>query len=318
MLDDGIYTTVSDVGDAENISKSYVSRILRLALLAPDIVEAIVAGKTDQALMLEQLERPLPANWEEQQKTDRNDARGIAQMIRVGLFRPVHVKTLQSQQRRMLLTTRKLLQSKMLDLENDLRGTLKNFGFKVGKIGAAGFEARVRELVDGYPTLRAMVIPVLVARAALREQFKVLHALLLRLVRHDRACRLLMTAPGVGPVAAMTFRATVDVPARFRKSKAVGAHFGLTPRKHQSGEMDRTGRISKRGDRMVRTVLFEAAQAVMIRLTRWCTLKAWGMKIARKRGLRRAIVAVARRLGVILHRMWASGTAYRWVQAATA
>jgi hypothetical protein len=220
MLDDGIYTTVSDVGDAENISKSYVSRILRLALLAPDIVEAIVAGKTDQALMLEQLERPLPANWEEQQKTDRNDARGIAQMIRVGLFRPVHVKTLQSQQRRMLLTTRKLLQSKMLDLENDLRGTLKNFGFKVGKIGAAGFEARVRELVDGYPTLRAMVIPVLVARAALREQFKVLHALLLRLVRHDRACRLLMTAPGVGPVAAMTFRATVDVPARFRKSKA--------------------------------------------------------------------------------------------------
>jgi transposase len=251
-------------------------------------------------------------------KTDRNDARGIAQMMRVGLFRPVHVKTLQSQQRRMLLTTRKLLQSKMIDLENDLRGTLKNFGFKVGKIGAAGFEARVRELVDGHPTLRAMVIPVLVARTALREQFKVLHALLLRLVRHDRACRLLMTAPGVGPVAAMTFRATVDVPARFRKSKAIGAHFGLTPRKHQSGEMDRTGRISKRGDRMVRTALFEAAQAVMIRLTRWCTLKAWGMKIARKRGLRRAIVAVARRLGVILHRMWASGTAYRWVQAATA
>ena len=145
-----------------------------------------------------------------------------------------------------------------------------------------------------------------------------LHALLLRLVRHDRACRLLMTAPGVGPVAAMTFRATVDVPAGFRKSKAVGAHFGLTPRKHQSGEMDRTGRISKRGDRMVRTALFEAAQAVMIRLTRWCALKAWGMKIARKRGLRRAIVAVARRLGVILHRMWASGTAYRWGQPATA
>jgi transposase len=230
----------------------------------------------------------------------------------------VHVKTLQSQQRRMLLTTRKLLQSKMLDLENDLCGTLKNFGFKVGKIGAAGFEARVRELVDSYPALRAMVIPVLVARAALREQFKVLHALLLRLVRHDRACRLLMTAPGVGPVAAMTFRATVDVPARFKKSKAVGAHFGLTPRKHQSGEIDRTGRISKRGDRMVRTALFEAAQAVMIRLTRWCTLKAWGMKIARKRGLRRAIVAVARRLGVILHRMWASGTAYRWGQPATA
>jgi transposase len=218
----------------------------------------------------------------------------------------------------MLLTTRKLLQSKMIDLENDLRGTLKNFGFKIGKIGAAGFEARVRELVEGRPTLRAMVIPVLVARTALREQFKVLHALLLRLVRHDRACRLLMTAPGVGPVAAMTFRATVDVPARFRKSKAIGAHFGLTPRKHQSGEMDRTGRISKRGDRMVRTVLFEAAQAVMIRLTRWCALKARGMKIARKRGLRRAIVAVARRLGVILHRMWANRTAYRWGQPATA
>jgi transposase len=245
-------------------------------------------------------------------KTDRNDARGIAQMMRVGLFRPVHVKTLQSQQRRMLLTTRKLLQSKMLDLENDLRGTLKNFGFKVGKIGAASFGARVRELVDGYPTLRAMVIPVLVARAALREQFKVLHALLLRLVRHDRARRLLMTAPGVGPVAAMTFRATVDVPARFRKSKAIGAHFGLTPRKHQSGEMDRTGRISKRGDRMVRTALFEAAQAVMIRLTRWCALKARGTRLAKRVGINKARVAVAHKLAVIVHRIWLDGTSFRW------
>jgi transposase len=121
-----------------------------------------------------------------------------------------------------------------------------------------------------------------------------------------------MTAPGVGPVAAMTFRATVDVPARFRKSKAIGAHFGLTPRKHQSGEMDRTGRISKRGDRMVRTALFEAAQAVMIRLTRWCALKARGTRLAKRVGINKARVAVAHKLAVIVHRIWLDGTSFRW------
>jgi transposase len=161
-------------------------------------------------------------------KTDRNDARGIAQMMRVGLYRPVHVKTLRSQKLRMLLTHRKLLQSKAIAIENDLRGTLRNFGLKVGMVGTAKFEARIKELIENLPDLAVLIEPLLVVRRALREQFVILHRRLLALVRDDEVCRRLMTTPGVGPVVALTYRATVDVPARFRKSKAVGAVFGLT------------------------------------------------------------------------------------------
>ena len=174
-------------------------------------------------------------------KTDRNDARGIAQMMRAGLYRPVHVKTLRSQKLRMLLTHRKLLQSKAIAIENDLRATLRNFGLKVGVVGTVKFEARIKELVENLPDLAVLVEPLLIVRRALREQIGILHRRLLAIVRDDDVCRRLMTVPGVGPVVALTYRATVDVPARFRNSKAVGAVFGLTPSKYQSGEIDRTG-----------------------------------------------------------------------------
>lgn len=180
-------------------------------------------------------------------KSDRHDARGIAQMMRVGLFTPVHVKTLASQEKRMLLTARKLMQRKMLDV-----------------------------------------------------------------VRHNPVCRRLMTAPGVGAVVALTYRATVDQPQRFVHSRVVGAHVGLTPRRHQSGEIDYDGGISKSGDTMLRTMLYEAAQTLLKQSGKWSWLKAWGMRVAQRRGLRRAIVAVARRLAVILHRMWTDGTDFRW------
>jgi transposase len=243
-------------------------------------------------------------------KSDRN--RGIAQMMRVGLYRPVHVKTLASQKRRMLLTSRQLLQAKALDIENDLRGTLRNFGLKVGMVGTVEFEARIRELVADHPDLAAIVEPLLIARRVLREQLGVLHRQLLEIVRQDEVCRRLMTTPGVGPVVALTFRATVDVPSRFNNSKAVGAALGLTPRRQQSGEIDRMGGISKSGDAMMREMLFEAALVLMTHSRKWSWLKAWGMKIARHRGMKRAIVAVARRLAVIMHRMWVDGTEFRW------
>jgi transposase len=159
-------------------------------------------------------------------KTDRNDARGIAQMMRVGIYRPVHVKTLRSQKLPMLLTHRKLLQSKAIAIENDLRGTLRNFGLKVGIVGKMRFEARIKELVEHLPDLAVLVEPLLLVRRTLREQIIVLHRRLLDTVRDDEVCRRLMTIPGVGPVVALTYRATVDVPARFRKSKAVGAVLG--------------------------------------------------------------------------------------------
>ena len=245
-------------------------------------------------------------------KTDRNDARGMAQMMRAGLYRPVHVKTLRSQKLRMLLTHRKLLQSKSIAIENDLRGTLRNFGLKVGIVGKLKFEARIKELVESHPDLAALVDPLLIVRRVLRQQLAVLHRRLLAIVRDDEVCRRLMTVPGVGPVVALTFRATVDVPARFHNSKAVGAVLGLTPCKHQSGESERTGAISKCGDEMMRVMLYEAAQILLVRSTRWSWLKAWAMQIARRRGMKKAIVALARRLAVIMHRIWVDGTEFSW------
>jgi transposase len=253
-------------------------------------------------------------------KTDRNDARGIAQMMRAGLYRAVHVKTLRSQKLRMLLTHRKLLQSKAIAIENDLRATLRNFGLKVGVVGTVKFEARIRELVENVPDLAELVEPLLIVRRALREQIGILHRRLLAIVRDDDVCRRLMTVPGVGPVVALTYRATVDVPARFRKSKSVGAVFGLTCSKYQSGEIDRSGAISRCGDEMMRAMLYEAAHIMLVRSTKWSWLKAWAMKIARRRGLKKAIVALARRLAVIMHRIWVDGTEFRWTgdQAAVA
>ena len=253
-------------------------------------------------------------------KTDRNDARGIAQMMRAGLYRPVHVKTLRSQKLRMLLTHRKLLQSKAIAIDNDLRGTLRNFGLKVGVVGSLKFEARIRELVETLPDLAELVEPLLIVRRTLRQQIVILHGRLLAVVRTDDVCRRLMTVPGVGPVVALTYRATVDVPARFRNSKAVGAVFGLTPSKYQSGEINRTGAISKCGDEMMRAMLYEAAHIMLVRQAKWSWLKAWAMKIARHRGIKKAIVALARRLAVIMHRIWVDGTEFRWTreQAAAA
>ena len=251
-------------------------------------------------------------------KTDRNDARGMAQMMRAGLYRPVHVKTLRSQKLRMLLTHRKLLQSKAIAIDNDLRGTLRNFGLKVGVAGGLKFEARIRELVENLPDLAELVEPLLIVRRTLREQIGVLHGRLLAIVRTDDVCRRLMTVPGVGPVVALTYRATVDVPARFRNSKAVGAVFGLTPSKYQSGEIDRSGAISRCGDEMMRAMLYEAAHIMLVRSTKWSWLKAWAMKIARQRGIKKAIVALARRLAVILHRIWVDGSEFRWTRETAA
>jgi len=245
-------------------------------------------------------------------KTDKNDARGIAQLMRLGWFRPVHVKAVLAQEVRALLTARKLLVEKQRDVRNSLRGILRGFGLKVGQVGKAGFTGRVRDLVAGQAMLEAIVEPLLQVHGTLREQHAILHRRLLHLVRDDAVCQRLMTVPGVGPVVAMTFRTAVDDPGRFARSKAVGAYFGLVPRKHQSGELDRTGRITKVGDAMVRTALFEAANVMLSRTVRFSALKAWAMRIAARHGMKKAKVALARKLAVVLHRMWVDGSAFRW------
>jgi transposase len=251
-------------------------------------------------------------------KTDRNDARGIAQLIRMGWFRAVHAKAIPAQEVRLLLSARKQMQAKLLDLEGAIRGLLRGFGLKVGPVGAAGFERRIRELVAGQATLARVMEPMLRARQVLRTEYANLHRDVLQVVRMDDVCRRLMTVPGVGAVVALSFTSAVDDPARFRRSKDVGAHFGLTPRKYQSGETDRTGRICKAGDAMVRSMLFEAANAMLTRVVRFSALKAWAMRIAGRHGMAKAKVALARKLAVVMHRMWVDGSEFRWGREPTA
>jgi transposase len=249
-------------------------------------------------------------------KTDRKDARGIAQLLRMGWFRPVHCKSPPAQEVRVLLVGRKLLQGKLLDLELGIRGLLRGFGLKLGEVSKGRFAARVRELVAGQPMLERVVEPMLRAREALRAEFHALHRAVLAIVREDAVCRRLMSVPGVGALVAITFTTAVDDPARFRRSRAVGAHFGLTPKKYQSGETDVTGGISKVGDAMVRTALYEAANVMLTRSGKFSALKRWALGVAQRRGVRRAKVALARKLATVLHRLWVDGSDFRFGEEA--
>ncbi len=244
-------------------------------------------------------------------KTDRKDARGIAQLLRMGWYRPVHRKSPNAQEVRALLAGRKLLQAKLRDVELSIRGLLRGFGLKVGEVSKGRFAARVNELVAGHEMLEAVIGAMLRAREGLRAEFARLHRRMLAMVRDDTVCRRLMTVPGVGALVAITFKAAVDDPGRFRTAKAVGAHFGLTPKRYQSGETDVTGGISKVGDATVRTALYEAANAMLTRVSGASTLKRWAMEVAGRRGMKRAKVALARKLAGVLQRMWANGTDFR-------
>src|SRR5215208_7608508 len=251
-------------------------------------------------------------------RTDRKDARGIAQLLRLGWFRPAHCKSVSAQETRALLTARKLLQTKHLDVEMSLRGVLRGFGLKVGPTTPRSFAARIRELVEGHPTLTAVADALLAARETLGEQLRGLEKRLRDQAREDERARRLMTTPGVGVIVALTFVSAVDDPGRFRSSKAVGAHFGLTPKRYQSGETDLTGRISKVGDAGVRTALYEAANIILTRPVKGSARKSWAARLARRAGLRKARVALARKLAVVMHRMLADGTPFAAERAAAA
>jgi transposase len=243
-------------------------------------------------------------------RTDRKDARGIAPLMRLGWFRPVHCKSLPAQEARALLTARKLVQSKRHDTEMSLRGILRGFGLRVGATTARTFAGRVRDLVAQHPALTATADALLAGWAALGEQLLRLERRVRAAAREDARTRLLMSVPGVGAIVALTCAAAVDGPARFKSSRATGAHFGLTPRKHQSGETDVAGRISNIGDAGVRTALYEAAKVILTRPVRASSLKSWGMRLAARAGMRKAKVALARKLAVILHRMLSDGTEF--------
>jgi len=250
-------------------------------------------------------------------KSDRNDARGIAQLMRLGWFRPVHCKSMAAQETRALLTARKLLQVKLHDIEMSLRGILRGFGLKVGPTTPARFEGRIKELVSGHPSLERIAAGLLAARVALRREFDRFEKEVRATARRDTRARLMMSVPGVGAIVSLTFTSAIDDPTRFKSSKQVGAYFGLTPSKYQSGETDIDGRITKIGDAWVRAALYEAANIILIKPLKGCTaLKSWAMKLAKRSGLKKAKVALARKLAVIMHRMLIDGTSFRNAAAA--
>ena len=246
-------------------------------------------------------------------KTDKNDARGIAQILRTGWYSRVHVKSLESHQIRALLASRKAILKKCVDLENELRGLLRVFGVRLAsKVPHGAYDAVVREQVGTESLLARALLPLLDAREVLYHTYLKLDNEVKAIVRHDRICQQLMSVPGVGAITALTFKAAVDDPHRFKRSRTVAAHFGLTPRRYQSGETDNPGRISKAGDPDVRCALYVAAHSLLSRSATWSTVKAWGVRLAKTRGHRRAVVAVARKLAVMLHKMWIDGTEFRW------
>ena len=245
-------------------------------------------------------------------KSDRNDAVGLARIMQCGWYKEVQVKRLSCHEIRAVLNSRAQLVKVNRDLENQIRGLLKNLGLRIGKAGGNIFHRRVEEFAGEHRLLQEAVRPLFAVREVVRREIASLTRKLLALARDNDESRRLMTVPGIGPINALAFCAAIDEPSRFRRSRSVGAYFGLTPRRHASGEVDWTGRISKCGDAMVRTYLYEAAGVLLTRVPQWCRLKAWGHRLWKRIGFKKAKVAVARKLAVILHRMWQDGTDFQW------
>ncbi len=246
-------------------------------------------------------------------KTDRRDAEGIARLLQMGWFRPVHCKSVSAQETRALLTTRKAIKQAITNLELSVRGVLRNFGLKMGVVTKVKYAIRVQELAEGNIMLEAAVAPILQARTALREQLCILDKHVQDLAKDDPICQLMMTMPGVGPIVALTVKSAIDDPDRFKSSKDVGPWSGLTPRRNQSGEKDIVGQITKAGDAGLRSALYQAA-TVMLHRGKKNWLTAWALRVAQRRGQKRATVALARRIGVVLHRMWRNGTEFRFTR----
>jgi transposase len=291
---------------------SYGTPMARIGLEAGPLSQWLYARMKTAGLAVELLEtrRVRDAFKSMPVKTDRKDARGIAQLMRLGWFRPVYCKSLPAQEVRSLLAARKVLQTKRIDVEMSIRGLLRGYGLKVGPTTPRTFEGRVHELAAGHDTLSLIASALLKARAVLEQEFKGIEKRILAHAREDARVRRLMTTPGVGAIVSLTVVAAIDDPSRFKSSRSVGAHFGLTQKKYQSGETDITGRISKCGDEEVRTALYEAANVILTRYAKACALKTWAMAIAKRAGMRKAKVALARKLSVILHRMLADGTEF--------
>lgn len=252
-------------------------------------------------------------------KTDRNDAAGLAQIMRTGWFKQVRIKSRDSYQVRSLLVAREMLVRIRVRIENEICGLLRTFGVLFGK-RVGGFAGRADEIIvgelDASPEMRVIVETLMKARASTLDQIKILDRRLMAVARANPTARLFMTMPGVGVITALSVASSFDDASRFNRSSSAGAYLGLTPRRYESGETSRNGRISKQGSRMTRKHLYEAATTLLTRNLRLSTLKAWGLKLAKVSGFKKARIAVARKMAVILHAMWKTSTPFRWSEAA--
>ena len=251
-------------------------------------------------------------------KTDQNDAEGLAQIVRTGWYRSVHVKSFDSHRARALLGARTQLIGMTTRLSNHIRGILKTFGLLPGAMRGLPFDRKVEALLLDRADVALIVRPMLVAWRQLREQIAVFDKAIRTVARSHSACRLLMSVPGIGVLSSLAYVSTVEDPGRFSRSRSVGAHLGLTPRHYQSGEVDRSGRISRCGDTLARTLLYEAAVVILARIKRASGLKDWARGIAKRSGNGKARVALARKLSVILHSVWRSGQPFQWPEHASA
>lgn len=248
-------------------------------------------------------------------KSDPNDAQGLAEIVRSGWYRQVQVKSRSAYQLQALVGARAQLVKVRTDLNNQIRGLLRTFGLVVGKArGKKVFDRRVQELIADDEALKPMIEALLSCWRLTCEQVGALDKRLYAVASQSTVIRRLMTVPSIGQVVATAYVAMIDDPHRFSKSTNVGAYLGLTPRRHQTGELDYTGRISKQGDKVVRSYLFEAAGLLLTRLRRPCWLKSWGQQLRERLGFKKAAVAVARKLAVILHRIWIDGSCFDWTR----
>lgn len=245
-------------------------------------------------------------------KSDENDARGLAELVRVGWYREVAVKSEESQTARSILVCRSRLVRVRRDLENQMRSMLKECGLLFPRAAGRQFQRRVNDLITDGHALGPILRPLVSVHQQTCSELEKIDRIVRDLAREDETTRRLMTVPGIGVVTALTYRHTIDDPTRFQNAAKVGAYLGLTPRRKQSGEMDVTGKISRWGDRLLRAYLFEAASVLLHRTKRWCSLKAWGLRLAKRSGMKKAQVAVARKLAIILHCIWVDGTEFEW------
>ena len=238
-------------------------------------------------------------------KNDRNDARGIAKMLRGEMYREVQVKSDAACEEKVLLGSRRQLVRSRQQLRGTIRGLLKIYGVRIGT--KAKFTTKVREAFQGVSEgVQTSIGALLSSVEAIETSLKSLDEQLMKISKEDEVCKRLMTVPGVGPITAMTYKSTLDEPKRFERSSTVGAYMGLTPKQYASGTVDRHGRVSKMGPQECRVMLYEAAQSLLTRVQKGSKLRSWGLKLVKKKGLRKATVAVARKMAVILHRMWVS------------